>query len=436
MDKATYVILGNSAAATHAVEAIREMDASGTIILVARERQHVYSRPLISYRLAGKVDDSRMDYRGRDWYARHRVETILGVEATGVDSEKKIVTLAAAGAASQARQSRQIGFEKLLIATGGSPIKPPIEGLDSKGVFTFTTWDDEQAIDQYIRSRGVKRAVVLGGGLIGLKTVEALVEQGVGVTVVELADRLLAVTFDQAAAKLAARSLADKNVEIRTKATIKKVVGEQGAVRGAILSEGELVECDLLVVAIGVRPDLALVAGSAIKTDRGIVVDDRQATSVPGIYAAGDVAQVADALGTASRPMPILPAASRQGRIAGVNMAGGEARYEGGVAMNAVDVVGLPTISVGQTVEADGDEVLSRLDEETRTYRKIVLRKDRVIGAIFIGQIQRAGIFTGLIRSKLDVSSFKHLLLSDEFGLLSLPSDYRSHMVRGAGIEV
>jgi NAD(P)H-nitrite reductase large subunit len=458
MDKATYVILGNSAAATHAVEAIRELDAVGTIILVARERQHVYSRPLISYRLAGKVDDSRMDYRGRDWYAKHRVETILGVEATGVDGEKKVVTLGGEGilplrpveSATATRPTgetpvrrkggtpspREIGFEKLLIATGGSPIKPPIEGLDSKGVFTFTTWDDEQAIDQYIRSRGVKRAVVLGGGLIGLKTVEALVERNVGVTVVELADRLLAVTFDHAAAKLAARSLADKNVEIRTKATIKKVVSDQGAVRGVILSEGDLVECDLLVVAIGVRPDLSLVAGSAIKTDRGIVVDDRQATSVPGIYAAGDVAQVADALGTASRPMPILPAASRQGRIAGVNMAGGEARYEGGVAMNAVDVVGLPTISVGQTVEADGDEVLSRLDEETRTYRKIVLRKDRVIGAIFIGQIQRAGIFTGLIRSKLDVSSFKHLLLSDEFGLLSLPSDYRSHMVRGAGIEV
>lgn len=427
MDKAKYVILGNSAAATHAVEAIREIDASGTIIVIARERQHVYSRPLISYRLAGKVNDARMDYRGRDWYAKNRIETILGVEAVKIDGDAKTVTLA---------NGRQVGFDKLLVATGGSPIKPPIEGLETGGVFTFTTWDDAQGIDGYIRTHDVKTAVVLGGGLIGLKTVEALVERGVGVTVVELADRLLAVTFDHAAAKLAERSLADKNVVIRTGTTIKKVASSAGAIRSVVLSDGQRVECGLLVVAIGVRPDLGLVSGSGVKADRGIVVNDHQATSVAGIYAAGDVAEVADALSKASRPMPILPAASRQGRIAGTNMAGGDARYEGGVAMNAVDIVGLPTISVGQTVEAPGDEVLTKLDEEARTYRKIVIRKNRVIGAIFIGLIERAGIFTGLIRSKLDVGTFKHLLLSDEFGLLSLPSDYRSHMVRGAGIEV
>jgi NAD(P)H-nitrite reductase large subunit len=352
---------------------------------------------------------------------------VLSAEATKVDPDQRQVLLA---------DGRSIGFDKLLIATGGAPIRPPIPGLDGQGVFTFTSWDDEQAIDEYLQKHTIRQAVVLGGGLIGLKTVEALVDRSVPVTIVELADRLLAVTFDHAAAKLAEKALAEQNVSIRTNTTIKEVLRNKGVLRGVTLSDGQLLDCDLLIVAIGVRPDLSLVAGTAIQTDRGIVVDPSQATSVEGIYAAGDVAQVADAMGGGSRPIPILPAASRQGRIAGTNMAGGEARYEGGVPMNAVDVVGLPTISVGQTVEQPGDEVLSRLDEDARVYRKIVLRGGRVIGAIFIGQIERAGIFTGLIRSKLDVSAFKHLLLSDEFGLLSLPADYRSHMVRGAGIEV
>ncbi len=428
MDKSKYLILGNSAAAINAVEAIRELDKDGAITLVAREKQHTYSRPLISYRLAGKVDDARMDYRKRDFYARNGVNAVLGVEARKVDTAGRWVELS---------DGRKLGFEKLLIATGGAPIRPQIEGSEARGVFTFTTWEDEQAIDEYITANGAgKGAVVLGGGLIGLKSVEAFVDREVKVTVVELADRVLAVTFDGVASKLAEKALADAGVGIRTNNTIKAVVSHGGKVSGVLLADGEVIECGIVVLAVGVRPDMAIVAGSDIKTDRGIVVDDRLRTNVPGIYAAGDVSQAADALTGQSRPIPILPAAARQGRLAGLNMAGGDASYEGAIPMNAVDVVGLPTISVGQTVEAEGDEVLRRLDEENGVYRKIVLRKDRVIGAIFIGKVDRAGIFTGLIRSKLDVGLLKHLLLSDEFGLLSLPSDYRAHMVRGAGIEV
>lgn len=423
-----YVILGNGAAAIHAVEAIRQRDGSGTITLIARESEHAYSRPLISYRLAGKVADAGMAYRAKDFYTKNRVEAILGVEATRIDTAKRIV---------ECSDGRRVSFDKLLIATGGAPIRPPIPGQEAKGVFTFTTWADEQAIDAYLQSHGAPRgAVVLGGGLIGLKTVEALVMRGIAVTVVELADRILAVTFDQAASDLAQKSLAAKNVSIVTNSTIKEVFSANGGVDAVTLSDGRRVNCDLLVLAIGVRPDLSLCAGTDIKTDRGIVVDDKLATNVLGIYAAGDVAQAGDLLTGQSRPIPILPTAARQGRIAGLNMASGEASYEGGVAMNAVDIVGLPTISVGQTVEQAGDEVLRRLDEKAGTYRKIVLRSGRIIGAIFIGRIDRAGIFTGLIRSKIDVTPFKDVLLKDDFGLLNLPAEYRSHMVRGAGIEV
>lgn len=427
MNQYKYVILGNSAAAINGVEGIRSADPQGSILLVAREAEHTYSRPLITYRLGGKVDDARMDYRGRDFYAARQVTTALGVSATKVDPAKKVVHLS---------DGRQVGFEKLLIATGGSPIVPPIPGLPAEGVFTFTTWADQRAVDAYMTARQVQKAVVLGGGLIGLKSLEALLARKVQCTMVELADRILSITFDQQASQLAQAALAKMGVDLRTNNTVASVQTDGQKISSVTLKDGSVIPTDMLVLAIGVRPDMSLVVGSGIQTDRGIVVDDCMQTSAEGIYAAGDVAQAADSLLGASRPVPILPVAARQGKVAGVNMAGGQALYDGSIAMNAVDVVGLPTISVGITVEQPGDEVLRKLDPKTSVYRKLVIRDGRLIGAIFIGQIQRAGIFTGLIRSKLDVAPFKDLLLSDQFGLLSLPAEYRSHMVKGHGIEV
>ena len=423
-----YLILGNGAAAVNGVEAIRRLDAAGSIGLVARESEHAYSRPLITYRLAGAVDDAGMDYRGREFYRQLAVEARLGAEAASLETARRQVRL---------RDGTALGFGKLLIATGGAPIRPPIEGSDTAGVFTFTTWADERAVDEWIGRHDMTHgAVVLGGGLIGLKCVEALSARKVPTTVVELADRILPVTFDHDASRLAEAQLARHGVSIRTNATIRKVVSTGGAISAAVLSDGLTLNCDMLIMAIGVRPDLALVQGTAVKVERGILVDERMESSVAGIFAAGDVAQGLESLTGRRMPIPILPVAARQGRVAGTNMAGGEARFDGGLAMNAVDVVGLPTISVGQTVELEGDEVLRRLDERAGTYRKLVLRDGRIVGVILIGQIERAGILTGLIRSRVDVSGLKHLLLTDQFGLLSLPADYRAHMVSGMGIEV
>ena len=427
MEKYKYVILGNSAAAINGIEGIRSVDTEGSILLIARESEHTYSRPLITYRLGGKVDDGRMDYRARDFYAANKVTAWLGVSAERIDAAGRSVTCG---------DGRQAGFEKLLIATGGSPIRPPIEGLETQGVFTFTTWADQRAMEEYIVRHNVSKAVVLGGGLIGLKSLEALLARKVKCALVELADRVLAITFDQQASQLAQAALAKMGVDLRTNNTVSSVQNQGGRICSVTLKDGSVVPAEMLILAIGVRPDLALLEGSGIKADRGIAVDEQMQTSQPDIYAAGDVAEAMDNLLGAPRPVPILPVAARQGRVAGVNMAGGQAKYDGSVAMNAVDVVGLPTISVGITVEQEGDQVLRELDVKAGVYRKLVIRDERLIGAIFIGQIQRAGIFTGLIRNRVNVSAFKDLLMSDQFGLLSLPAEYRAHMVAGSGIEV
>ncbi len=370
-----------------------------------------------------------MFYRGPAFYEENGVEARLGVEVTHVDPLGRTVRTAG---------GEELPFERLLIATGGSPIVPAgLDGAQAEGVFTFTTWDDAEAVQSYIRRGQVERAVVVGAGLIGIKVLEALVELGLHATVVELAERVLSSALDSTAAGLARRQLERAGVDVRLGTTVSRVESSGGAVSGVVLRDGQKFECDMVILAIGVRPNTELAAGTAIEVDRGILVDRTMRTSVGGVYAAGDVAQAPDLLRGGRSCVPIFPDAYRQGLVAGRNMAGGRATYEGGLPMNSVDVFGLPTISVGLTCPPDDHcETLSQLDREAVTYRKVVLRGNRVIGAVLVGDIERAGIITGLIRGRVDVSGLKDLLLTDQFGLLSLPKDYRKHVVSGAGIEV
>lgn len=427
--KNRYTIIGNSAAAIGAVESIRQVDRESGITLIASEPHHTYSRPLISYWLGGEVGDERMPYRDAGFYEENGVDTMLAVEVTSVDPENRVLTTS---------DGEEVPFEKLLIATGGTPIVPPdVRGADAEGVFTFTTWDDARAIEAYIEEHGVEKALVVGAGLIGLKSTEALAARGIEVTVVELADRVLSATFDQTASRLAREAMEKAGVRTVCENTVGSVHAEEGRVCGVTLQDGPEVDVELLLFAIGVRPNTALVRNSSIQVDRGILVDDQMETSVAGIYAAGDVAQARQLLSEERRTLPILPTAYRQGSVAGSNMAGESRTYEGGVPMNSVDVFGLPTISVGMTnPDREDAECITRHDEDEGTYKKLVLQNDRIVGAIFIGDIERAGIFTGLIKEKVDVADFKDVLLSDDFGLLSLPADYRKHVVSGLGMEV
>ncbi|MFP4029649.1 MAG: NAD(P)/FAD-dependent oxidoreductase [Candidatus Brocadiia bacterium] len=429
MKTCPYLIIGNSVTAVGAVRGIREHDSENAITVVSREPHHTYSRPLISYLLAGKVAEGDMFYCPENYCEKNQIEPVLNVEAKKVDSDEHSVAL---------ENGENMSYDQLLIATGGSPIVPAeLAGTDAEGVFTFTTWQDAREIDRWIENRSVERAVAVGAGLIGLKSMEALVERGIQTTVVELADRVLGSTFDGPASRLAANQMRDAGVDVRCGTTVRKIKQENGRISGVELQGGEPVKSELLVFAIGVRPNVGLVQNAGVKIGDGIIVDGRMRTTAPDIYAAGDVAEAQQRLSDGYGTLPIFPDAHRQGHVAGVNMAGGEENYAGGLAMNSVDVFGLPTISVGLTnPESDEFEILQLADEADKSYRKIVLKDNRVVGAIFIGCIDRAGIVTGLIREEVDVSDFKEHLLTDDFGLVSLPKDYRKHVVSGLGIEV
>jgi NAD(P)H-nitrite reductase large subunit len=426
-----YVIVGNSVTAVGAIEAIRQRDQDSSITVVAEEPHPVYSRPLISYLLGEMVNESQMYYRPPDFYTHHRVETMLGTEVVCVTPQEQNISLAGGGT---------LSYDRLLIATGSTPFVPPIPGTDLEGVFTFTRWDDARRIARFSEDHEVESALVVGGGLIGLKTTEALMARSISVTVVELADRILSVSFDRTASRIAESIMRRAGTEVKTSTTVERIVGRDGRVDHAILYDGERVDCDLMVLAIGVRPNTDLIPQDAgIGVNRGVLVDDYMRTSVPHVYAAGDCVETHDMLLEVSRPIAIWPNGYRQGYVAGCNMAGVEKRYEGGFPMSSVEICGVPTISVGLAdPQGNGDnyQVMEKYDRETPIYRKLILRDNRLVGAICVGNVGRAGIYTGLVRDRVNVSAFKEHLLSGSFGLISLPREHRKHMAVGEGIEV
>ncbi|MFQ6067086.1 MAG: NAD(P)/FAD-dependent oxidoreductase, partial [bacterium] len=329
-----YVIIGNSASAIAAIEAIREYDKKNRIKVISDEPHSNYSRPLMSYLLGKKVDVDRMLYRGKDFYKDNKVELFLNKKAAKLEPKEKWVILS---------DGQKICFDKLLIATGGRPIIPELKGLDLDGVFTFIKLSDAQKIQAYIKANRVREAIVMGGGLIGLKTTEALIELKIKVTIVELADRILSATFDQISSRLIERGLEKIGCRLFTDNTVAEIRSKNKKVNEVILKDRKKVPGGLVIVAIGVRPNIKLVRNTPIKTNKGILVDSFMQTSVKDIYAAGDCCEAKDLLLNVNRPLAIWLVAVKQGRIAGYNMAGVKKEYPGSFAMNSVELCGIPT---------------------------------------------------------------------------------------------
>jgi NAD(P)H-nitrite reductase large subunit len=284
-------------------------------------------------------------------------------------------------------------------------------------------WQEAEALQE--TAGRARRAVVIGGGLIGLKAAEALHHLGVEVSVVDLAAHVLPAAADAVAAVKIENHLREIGLKLYTGTTVEKIEGNKDRVKGVALKTGEKLPADLVVIAIGVKPNTQIVEGTSIKVRKGILVDSHMRTTAPEVYAAGDVAEGYDLVMGENRLLPLWPVAYRQGAVAGANMAGQPEEYTGFFAMNSIELFGLPLISMGRLEAPPGSdyEVLAR--EDARGYRKIILKDGIIEGAIFLHDIDRAGIVTGLMREKLPVKGFKDDLLAEGLGLLALPHEWR-----------
>ncbi len=425
--KIKYLIIGNSAGGIGAAEAIREVDKAGTITIVSDEPYPTYSRPLISEYLAHPYPVEKMAYRQPDFYEKNKIKTLLGEKVIQVNPDKRTVKL---------ESGTTLAWQKLLLATGGTPIFPEMEGNQLKGVFTFNRLDDSRAIDGFLNQyRNRVRAVVIGGGLIGVSVTEALLRRGIEVTIVEMKDWILNTILDEEAAGFEVQALAQTGTNIITGHTAEKINSYlPGEVSGVTLDDGRVLPCQMAVIAIGVRPRLEVVAESGIKINRGIVVDRRMATSAPDIYACGDAAEAFDFVYGVNRLTPVWPNAYEGGRVAGLNMAGTQTEYQGGTAMNALKYFGVYIASAGLVTPPD-DSYETLINRYNGIYKKVIIKKGKLAGMVFAGDIEKSGIVYNLMKDRVDVSKFKEALVADDFGLASLPESVWRDWLAGAPPE-
>lgn len=424
-----YLIIGNSAAGVTAAEHIRALDASGSVLIVSREPHAVYGRPLISYLIEGKTTEDLLGFKPEGFYRDHRIDTLLGPDF-------EVVALDAAAHEAALAGGETVRYEKCLLATGSVPFTPPIPGLEGRdNVFSFLTLDDAHAawaaaVEATARAHAADRrshAVVIGAGLIGLKAAEALSHHVDDVTVLELAPRILPAVLDGQGASMLQRLLEKHGVTCLPGVSAAELRGEGAAVESVALTNGDEVACDLVVAAVGVRPNSALAVRAGAKEGRGLVCGPDLRTSLPDVYAAGDVVQVTDLLDGAQRPLALWPNAMRQGKTAGRFMAGDPDAepFEGSFAVNAVDFfdVSLLTAGVINPPEDGGADV--RVVADGSVYAKFVVEDDRLVGYILLNRPANAGIYTALIEQRTRLSTLEADVFADAPLNLDFPADMR-----------
>lgn len=395
-----YLIIGNGVAGTTAADNIRTLDREEAITLVTDEDLPFYYRIRLNEYMAGEISEEALVARKPSWYEERRIELRLKTPIAGADPGEKAVVTAG---------GERLSYGTLLLAMGSHSFVPPIQGAEKTGVFTLRSVQDARDIGAYA-ARAAK-VVLIGGGLLGLEAGNALRKLGKAVTVVEFFPRLLPRQLDPDAARRLQAILEEMGFAFRLGAKTREITGDPAAA-GVLLESGERLPADMVVVSAGVRPNLALAEVLGLDRDKGVKVDERMRTSRADIYAAGDVAEFEGTV------YGIWPASLEQGKIAGINMAGGEGTYKGTTMANTLKVVGVDLASAG---DIDADNALeSRVVSAERSYRKIVLKDGRIVGCIMLGNTKGFDKMTRLMSGKKDVSGVKDRILAEDFDLGSL----------------
>ncbi|HSD73775.1 MAG TPA: FAD-dependent oxidoreductase [Steroidobacteraceae bacterium] len=397
-----YLIAGASHAALSALEAIRMADTERELTLVAKDDCLPYSPTVLPYVVSGHAKPERVFLQDDKYFERTRTSYLRGRSVTHVDTNAHVAQLS---------DGTKLKYQKLLLATGARPAVPPIPGLERVPMHVLRTLDDALRLHECLPS--VRRAIVLGGGLIGMHAAENLRKGGANVTIVEIQPQVLPAYFDTEAAAIIARIFAKAGVDIRVNMQAASVTPRDGGFTME-LQGGESLEGDLLVVATGVTPVMDYLTGTPVATDRGILVNDTMGTNVSDVWAAGDVAQARGFYTSAPVLNGIVPYAVEQGRIAGMAMAEDPAlgTYRGGVPLNTYSFWGRHAVSVGTNVAPQGAEVVRRLEGAHERYLKIILDGNRLHGIFGVNEMFDAGVMWELILRRIDLGAVRERFLA------------------------
>lgn len=372
------VVIGGGPAAASAIEAIRSIDHKSEIVLISDEKIAPITPVFLPEVAVGAVGADKLLFRDPAFLARHRVTPILGVKARRVDTRAKTVEI---------EGGEEIAYDVLLVAVGSRPLVPRVEGVNLDGVTTLHRPRDAIKIRELIP--GVRRAAVIGAGAIGVEVAVAMHRAGLDVSLIELQEHVLPLVLDPELGAVVERYLEDLGIKLLLGRPVTEICGEEGRVRSVRAGDVEL-GCELVVLATGVRPNTDVVDRTAVSISSGILVDERMATTAKDVYAAGDVTEPIDFLGNRA-VTPTLPNAIAQGRIAGLNIAGREARSPGSIRSNIIKGLDVPVVSIGYTAAMLKGR---RFDEEI--FKKgSVVKKAIYIGGRLVG-FESVGSYSAL----------------------------------------
>ncbi|KPK30351.1 MAG: pyridine nucleotide-disulfide oxidoreductase [Nitrospira bacterium SG8_35_1] len=360
-----YLIIGNGVAGTTAAENIRRLDPNGEITIVTDEDIPFYYRVRLPDYLGGGVAESELVAKKDAWYKEKNISLQLETTITGVDPGEKNVHTA---------DGVVLAYHKLLLANGSHPFIPPVNGSGIKGIFAIHTVNDVRQILKAVEK--ISSVVLIGGGLLGLETANALHKLGKKITVIEFFPRLLPRQLDNEGATRLQHFFENMGFSFRLGTSTRKITGEE-KVEGVLLENGDFVPTEMVIISAGVQSSLELARMLDVKTGKGIIVNKYMQTSQPEIYAAGDVIEFE------GKTYGIWPAAMEQGRIAGINISGGKEPYTGTTLSNILKVAGIDLASAGEIDEDNRYE--SKVVASEDIYKKAVIDNGKVIGCIMLG---------------------------------------------------
>ena len=392
------VIIGNGISGIIFSKTLRELNKNVEIDVFTKEKYHYYPRPNLIEFLAGRIPYERIFAFSEDWYKRQNINIHLNKPVKKILPDSKEIEL---------HNGEREKYDKLLFASGSHSFIPPFKGADKRGIFTLRTIDDAFKILKYLESH--RKAVIIGGGVLGLEIARALKSKGAEVEVVEFFDYLLGRQLDFQGSSILKDQIENMDIKVRLGMATEEVLG-QNEVKGLRFKGGGELEADMSIVAAGVRPNINIAKEAGLETDHGLVVNDYLQTSDSSIYGAGDVIQ------HKGRMYGIIPASFDQARTAAYNILGQEKKYKGTIPSNTLKVVGLSVTSIGLVNPEEGkyEEFRKEIREEG-IYKKIVVQEGMIIGAIWMGTKEGVNEINRLISQKTNVEKWKESLLKDDF---------------------
>ncbi|HAT4251687.1 TPA: NAD(P)/FAD-dependent oxidoreductase [Clostridium perfringens] len=391
-----YIVVGASAAGISGAKTLRELDKDAEIILVSKD-ENVYSRCILHHYISGHRDIEALDFTDRDFLEKYNIEWKKGLEVKSIDDREHVIVLS---------NGESLKYDKILLATGASAFIPPVENLrEAKNVVGLRNLEDAIKIKE--EAEKVKNVVVLGAGLVGIDAIAGLAFKDLNVTLVEMGDRVLPIQLDKYASSKYEKRFEDAGVKLKLGVRAEKVlIDENKNPKALLINTGEEIPCELIIVATGVRSNVAFLKDSSIETDRfGLIINEKGETNARDVYGAGDI----------TGRNPIWPTAVKEGIIAANNMVGNEIFMEDFFgSKNTMNFLGLTTMSLG-VVNAPDNSYTEEIDISGENYKKIIHKDGKIYGAIIQGDLSYAGVLTQLIKEKIHVSKVKKPLFEIDY---------------------